>query len=154
MKKILIGDFIPGEEKEIYSLVKTVFDEFVAPDYNWEGNSFFTDYIQPEKIIERFLDKEEIIITAKADGSIIGVLDARAKSHISLLFVAKEFQGKRVSSLMLDAFLQKLSKFAITEITVHASPGSVKVYESLGFKGGMELKDNNGMRYLPMYRNI
>jgi predicted GNAT family N-acyltransferase len=152
--KILINNFIPGEETELSELIKVVYDEFVAPDYTSEGNVFFYDYIQPEKILERFLGKNEIVLTAKCDNIIIGVLDVKNKSHISLLFVAKNFQGKGVSSMLMNEYLKRIASLAIDKITVHASPYSVKIYEKLGFSAVSDMLEENGIRYLPMTRLV
>lgn len=152
--KIHINNFIPGEETELYDLIKKVYNEFVAPDYTAKGNIFFYEYIQPEKILERFLAKNEIVITAKCDNKIIGVLDIKNKSHISLLFVEKSFQGKGVSSILLNEYLKRISSLDVREITVHASPYSVKIYEKLGFLSESEMLEENGIRYLPMTRKL
>jgi GNAT superfamily N-acetyltransferase len=152
--KILINNFIPGEEKELFLLIKEVYDEFVAPDYPAKGNDFFYDYIQPEKLLERFQGKNEIMLTAKYDNIIIGFLDVKDKSHISLLFIRKTFQGKGISSLLVNEYLKRIASLNINKITVHASPYSVKIYEKLGFTSNSEMLEENGIAYLPMKREI
>ena len=57
-----ISKYEPGLEHEIHLLIKKVYDEFVSGDYSEEGNRFFYEWIDPEKIAERQKNQNTILL--------------------------------------------------------------------------------------------
>jgi GNAT superfamily N-acetyltransferase len=147
-------EFQPGQEREIYDLIKRVYDEFVAPDYTNEGNQFFYDFIRPEMMLERYSNKIDTIFTAKTNSQIIGVITLRNPDHISLLFVDKEFHGMGIARKLFNSVEEILIKDNVREITVHASPYSLKIYERLGFEAESGMQEVNGIKYIPMKKKV
>jgi GNAT superfamily N-acetyltransferase len=152
--EITIVKYQEGEEHEITGMIKTVYNEFVAPDYCDTGNQFFYEFIMPENISKRIQDGVDRLFTAKLDKKIIGVISFKNKSHLSLLFVLKEFQGKGVAKKLFDFYLENTKSDRISEFTVNASPYSKKIYEKLGFEALSEMQEANGIKYFPMNKKL
>jgi GNAT superfamily N-acetyltransferase len=146
-----VEQFKIGEEVRISNLIRTVFDEFVAPGYSDAGNNFFYDYIGPKKILERFL-QGNIVLTAQNNGKIIGFIEVRDGNHISLLFVDKSWHKKGIAkSLVAKAItLSRGKDKSMRCFEVNASPYSEKIYAQMGFKKTAEIQDVNGMKFVPM----
>jgi len=151
MDNILIGAFEKGEEFLVSELIKTCFDEFVAPGYTSAGNNFFYTYSGPEKIVERFV-QGNVLLTAKANGEIVGVIEVRDGNHISLLFVNKFRHGNGIAKRLVAqaAALCREKDKGLRYFEVNASPYSEKIYARMGFKKTSNIQNVNGLKFIPM----
>ncbi|HNX21277.1 MAG TPA: GNAT family N-acetyltransferase [Bacteroidales bacterium] len=152
---INIEKYSDGQENEISLLIKKVYDEFVALDYSDEGNAFFYDFIQPKNILER-QKMSPTILVAKYNSKIVGMIELRDNSYISLLFVDKEFQGQGIAKRLYREALDVLIPVDLrpTRFYVHASPYSIAIYKSLGFSETDSMQEEHGIKYLPMEARI
>jgi predicted GNAT family N-acyltransferase len=151
MTIIRILKYTKGQEEEISKFVRYVYDEFVAYDYKKEGNHLFYEWIKPENIAKRQHENKSILLAM--NGNIItGMIEIRDNTHISLLFVDKEYQRKGISRKLLDKSIANCLKHDqhLKKFTVHASPYSIPAYERLGFNATSEMQEFNGIKYLPM----
>lgn len=141
----------PGEESGVFDLVFRTFSEFIAPHYSRAGVLEFLKYIRPAYLLER-LQKDHFVLLATAQRKIIGVVEVRGNSHISLLFVDRQFQRRGVASELLRRMLRICLKKKpdLSRITVNASPNSVKIYKHLGFRQESLEQTKNGIRFTPM----
>lgn len=153
--KFNITPFSQGQENEISLLIRTVYDEYVAPDYTEEGNRFFYNWIAPERIAERQKTQVNLLI-ASIEQQVVGTIEIRENKNISLLFVHKNYHGKGIAKRLFKEALkmccsrdENLQKFY-----VHASPYSIPVYERLGFTAIDSMKEDHGILYLPMAMNV
>jgi predicted GNAT family N-acyltransferase len=151
MSAIEIRQFVPGLEATVYQLIREVFDEFVAPGYSEEGNSFFYAFIEPEAILLR-QEKQNSILLAYNETHLAGMIEMRDNNHISLLFTRKEFMGHGIAGrLFNEAISLSLARNSETDrFFVHASPFSVPVYQRLGFKSTSDMQEVHGIKYFPM----
>jgi GNAT superfamily N-acetyltransferase len=134
-----------------HALVSAVFDEFVAPLFSVEGIREFKSFIEPPRLIER-LRANSFILAAEIDGEMVGVIGVRDWSHVFLLFVRGDQQGKGIAKLLLAESLQrcKTAKPDLTKVTVNSSPNAVGAYRRMGFNPTNEEQLTNGVRYVPM----
>ncbi len=141
----------PGEESEVFNLVFRTFTEFIAPHYSRAGILEFLKYIRPGSLLER-LQKEHFVLLAIAQRKIIGIIEVRGNSHISLLFVDKQFQKRGIARELLRRTLRICMKEKpdLSKITVNASPNSVKIYKHLGFRQEGPEQIRQGIRFTPM----
>lgn len=140
------------EINEVSRLVEEVFNEFVAPEYSENGTNTFLDFIKPSSIEGRLKREDCFILTAKHDENIVGAIEIKECSHISLLFVHKNYQKKGIAkNLFLESqkICLKLNP-DIRSITVNSSPYALKIYTKLGFKQTAPKKEKNGIRFFPM----
>ena len=155
MSTIEIEKFHIGQEEEIYRLIKKVYDEFVSVDYSDAGNEFFYEWIQPEKIAERQI-KQINLLVALVNSKIVGMIELRENSYISLLFVDKEYHGlgiaKRLFKESLKICIQRDE--SLDMFFVHASSFSIPIYQKLGFIATDEMQAQFGIKYLPMQMRI
>ncbi len=153
--EITIDYYRNGEEIEISKLIRKVYDEFVAPDYSDEGNNFFYNWILPENIAERQENKRQLW-TARYGGKIVGIIEMRDNTYVSLLFVDKKYHGIGIAKMLLKELIKEsLKRDAYNKkIFVHASLYSIDIYKKLGFKSTGDLKIENGILYLPMEKMI
>ncbi len=140
---------------DIYQLIKSVFDEYVAPAYREQGIQEFYKYIQIPAITER-LDKNHFILIAKAENEIAGVIEVRNFDHVSMLFVSTKHQKKGIANTLLGKALELCKKESpkLEVVSVNSSPNAVHIYERMGFEKNEEEKETNGIRFTPMTLKI
>ena len=155
MNTIKIEPFQKGQEFEIHQLIKKVYDEFVAIDYSDEGNQFFYDWIQPNRIAER-QKKQNNLMVAFIDNRIVGMIEIRENKNISLLFVDKKYQGFGIAKKLFQESLKTCIQRDpnIDMFYVHASPFSIPIYKKLGFVEAGTMQEEQGIKYLPMEMEI
>lgn len=135
-----------------FVLVKSVFDEFVAPDYSMEGCTNFFKLVTPE-FLEKLHTRNGFVLGAFNDESIVGMIAIRDFNHISLFFVDRQFQKKGIGRSLFLAAMQIIESQNFTDTHVHSSPFAVPFYNSIGFTSlGPECIEG-GIRYLPMIRS-
>lgn len=118
-----------------------VFLEFEAPDYSQEGIDEFRHFLLDKKA----LDKLRFFGVCQGT-SLLGILAMR-QTHISLLFVKREFHRKGIAKLLFQAVLKQIKS---DTITVNSSPYAVEIYQKLGFHPVGPEQTTNGIRYTPM----
>jgi len=150
--------FSKAEENDveaIHDLVSNVYDEFVAPNYIQEGNQEFYKYLEITAISNR-LQNNHFIILCKDDDTVVGMIEMRNFNHVSMLFVDAVYQGRGIAKELLKRALEvcKEQNSEVKEVSVHASPNSVAIYEKLGFMRIKEEQVINGIRFTPMILKI
>ncbi len=150
-----IRPFVPGDEYEIYRLIKRVYGEFVSADCTEEGNKFFYDWIAPEYIARRQHGQNNLFVTTETSG-IVGMIETRDDQNITLMFVDKEHQGRGIARKLFEKTLENCRKRnkSLKKFYVHASPYSVQVYEKLGFVATNVMQEEHGIQYLPMEKDL
>ena len=135
----------------IFLLIKGCFDKYVAVDYKEEGIQEFYKHINPANLLMRIKEGYYTFI-ALMDGTIIGVIQFKEAHHISLFFVAKEYQGKGIGKALFESSLKGyiLKNNHHDLITVNSTPIAVKFYEKIGFRRTMFEQTKNGIIYTPM----
>ena len=85
----------------------------------------------------------------------VGMIALRNESHISLLFVDKEYHyrgiGRSLVMAMTDYVKQELGKIAVS---VNASPYAVGFYHKIGFHDVGLQTHSSGIIYTPMRLNL
>ncbi len=149
--QIRIRELAEDEIDAAHALVSVVFDEFVAPYYSAEGVHEFKSFIEPPKLIER-LRSTSFILAAEIDDKMVGVIGVRDGSHVFLLFVKGDQQGKGIAKALLAEALQRCKTVNpdLTKVTVNSSPNAVEAYQRMGFIPTSEEQLTNGIRYVPM----
>ncbi len=140
-----------GEETQVIDLISRVFHQFVAPLYSDKGVTEFMKYIDPSILANR-TNGDHLVHVAESHDEIIGIIETRDYSHISLFFITTEHQRQGVGRELLNRAVQKCisSNPELTEITVNSSPNAVSAYRSFGFTQQDKERTVNGMRFVPM----
>lgn len=145
----------PGEEEQVCRLVRQVFNEFVAPLYTQEGAEEFLRYVDSDLMAKR-ARSNHFALLAEAGGNLVGAIELRDFSHVSLLFVAREAQRRGIAKRLLQEALTIAieSEQELSEVSVHSSPNAVEAYEKLGFQPEGPEQLEHGIRFIPMKMRI
>ncbi len=150
-----IDDSNPKLLKKALALVRDVFWEFEAIEYEDEGVLEFENYIGYENIARHMQEGSLAMLACFENKRLAGVLALRTPGHISLLFVAKAHQRKGIARALLGEMARCLAQVAGTqELTVNSSPYAVPVYQKLGFAPTGPQQTKNGIRFTPMARTL
>jgi ribosomal protein S18 acetylase RimI-like enzyme len=155
MDEPVIRDVAPDEIPAAADLVRAVFGRYVGSGYTDEGVRNFLTFVEPDAIARRLAERSFMLV-AVLDGEIIGVVEVRDNSHVTLLFVREEHHRRGIARQLVAEALGRsmFARCCLDRLTVHSSPYAVPVYERLGFRrlGPEEVKD--GIRYIPMARAL
>lgn len=130
-------------------LVKQVFMEYEAPDYEQKGINFFLKYIEPSAMKQRIERREIEIWCSIIENTIVGVVAMRPPCAVSLLFVDTLWHRKGVARQMLEHAIAEYRKDN-QPITVHSSPYAVEAYQKMGFIKNGPKEIAFGIKYQPM----
>ena len=140
-----------GEASKVCELVDIVFHQYVAPEYSPEGIVTFRGYNEPHEIIRRSNSGHFMLVAVNGD-EIIGCIEIRNNQHISMLFVARPWQGKGIGRQLWNSALKRsqAADDSVREFTVCSSPYAVPIYEKLGFCKTSSEQVSSGLRFMPM----
>lgn len=140
-----------GDENQVFTFIEGVFSQFVAPGFSNEGIDEFMRYIQPVSLVNH-IKKNHFGILASVGSNIIGVIIVRDYNHIALFFVDNEHQRRGIGRELFRKSLEHCNRHGAntSQITVNASPNSVKAYKKLNFEPTDKEQCINGIRFVPM----
>jgi GNAT superfamily N-acetyltransferase len=146
-------DMVAGEEQAVLALVMRGFDELVRPDFSDEGVAEFTRAAR-SFVVE--LPVGHSITVAERDGRLVGMIDLRDSSHVSLFFVESVDRRRGVGQALLQSALGRCrpAGSSPSQVTVNSSPWAVPVYERLGFQATGQEREINGIRFVPMAKQL
>ena len=145
----------PQEFERISLFLQEIFFDSIASLYDDLGHQSFLEYIQPERLEERNreADRYSQFLIEDSEG-ILGFLEFRDESHISLLFVSTEHQRKGLGKGFIR-FAESLAKQNGSKfLTVNASPNSKEAYLSMGFLLQSDLRMVNGVKFYEMKKEL
>lgn len=140
-----------GEEAQVINLVTQVFREHVAPLYSDEGIAEFLRYAEENALRQR-AERNHFTLVATASHRLIGAIEVRDHSHISLLFVDTAWQRRGIARELCNRALTicRERRPELQRLDVNASPNAVPAYERLGFRRQGPEQIKNGIRFLRM----
>jgi GNAT superfamily N-acetyltransferase len=140
-----------GDESQVFVFIEGVFNQFVAPGFSKEGIDEFIKYIQPVSLANH-IKKNHFGILASVASKIIGAIIVRDYNHVALFFVDCEHQSMGIGRELFQKALEHCSRHDAntSQITVNASPNSVKAYKKLNFETTDKEQCINGIRFIPM----
>ena len=134
-------------------LVNRVFSEFVAVDYAEQGRNTFTSYLKGklQEVLAALKSGDKRMWAYYQGDEILGVIATQGASHISLMFVDKQYHRQGIARQLFDLVRDELEENKdVTQITVNSSPYAVKAYEHLGFTKTEEQQEKDGIIFVPM----
>jgi len=146
-----IHEIQTDEIEDVSIMIKEVFNKYISPDYTKEGIAQFNSFVDEGTIRER-LTAGSLILVAKEDDTIAGIIEIREGSHIPLFFVKEGFQGKGLGQRLFRKAVKKNSEMnpSVEVLTVNSSPYAVDIYKSMGFRNSAAMQVKSGIRYYPM----
>lgn len=132
-------------------LVWNVFLEFEAPEYSDEGIQEFRNFIELSAVMHMQSESKLFLWGCYCGSRIVGVIATRSPSHISLLFVDKQYHQKGIARTLYHTVLDHYKMSGEhTAMTVNSSPYAAEIYRRLGFVDTDTEQVVNGIRFVPM----
>lgn len=139
----IIKALSPTELENSLDFVWKVFLEFEAVNYPEEGKSAFYNAIHSKDYLGTLT-----AYGAFVQDEIIGILATRNEgAHIALFFVDGKYQRRGIGRKLFDKSLEENDK---NIITVHSSEYALEVYKKLGFTQTAGIREDGGIRFIPM----
>ncbi len=150
-----ISDVMNQYLSDALGLVWEVFCEFEAPEYCEEGVAEFKRYIEPDAIRAKLESGELNMWIGVNDGRVVGVIALRPPCHISLLFVDKQYHYQGIARTLFEHVLGLVkTEGEHHEMTVFSSPYAAGYYRRMGFTDTDTEQTVNGIRFIPMKREV
>jgi len=143
----------PAEAKDwdrAIALAWTTFRQIATQVCDEEGVGRFKDGLIGTQLYIDFLQGKYPLFGAYQGDRMVGMLLLKGDSHISLLFVKREFQGSGVGTELLKVCKDYCKERGISELTVNAAPTGLPFYLAQGFLALEGEKFEGGMRFTPM----
>jgi len=140
----------PEEAPAVSSLVRDVFDEFVAPQYSPRGRKEFMRASAPEKIARY----EVFVAEDTASNALAGMVLLEEGGRITMLFVKKEYQHRGIGKQLIGHIEHLCRIRSIEQLTVNAAPNSVDAYRVFGFVPTGKQQEFKGVLYTPMEKAL
>lgn len=140
-----------NEWEDAMALAWRTFLEFEANDYAPEGVRSFEDFITDNTLYRMFIMGAYQMFVALDGAKMAGMITVRSSSHISLLFVDKEYHMKGIGRALMEGLCGYLrTELDIRRVTVNAAPFGIGFYHRLGFTDLQPEQTSSGIRYTPM----
>lgn len=151
MNKVEIRVAYREEWNSCMLLAWKTFLQFEASEYTEEGIQNFKDFITDDTLYQMFVMGTYPVFVALVDDTIVGMLSMRNRTHISLLFVDKNYHKQGIGSQLIACAWNYLrTELGESVMTVNAAPYGVPFYHKVGFQDIGEETQTDGIIYTPM----
>jgi GNAT superfamily N-acetyltransferase len=137
-----------GEEPLAFAMVMRGFDELVRLHCSKEGAAEFIRAAH-SFVVER-LPAHRVLI-AEGGGRLLGMIDVRDSSHVSLFFVESTERGRGVGRALFQSVVER-SKLADAKqpgMTVNFSTWAGAIHEKLGLCRTGPVREPKVVRFVP-----
>jgi GNAT superfamily N-acetyltransferase len=145
----------PAKATEASDLVIHIISELVIHDYLEDGvweclRSLQQKHLMGNSLIHHF------VLTAEIEDELVGTIEIRENNHISLFCVEKEYRRRGIGRILLRRALEICVKNnpGLSEVTVNSLPGTVHIYERLGFHQESPEWMKGYTSYTPMHLDV
>jgi GNAT superfamily N-acetyltransferase len=145
----------PGKETEDSDLVIHIINEFIVHDYLEDGVWECLKCLQPNQLTGNS-PIDHFVLTAEMRDELVGTIEIRENNHITLFCVEKEYRRRGIGRTLLRRALEICIKNNpdVSEVSVNSLPGSVHIYERLGFHPEKPEMMASNIPYTPMYLEL
>lgn len=127
MKDVIIRSAFPKDNKQIGQLIYDTVRTINRKDYTQEQVEAWA----PDA--ELFSVYEGYAFVADFHGKIIGFGNLTSNGYLHRLYVHKDFQGKKIGSLLLRAIEERARELGLSEMTTEASVTAKPFFLSQGW---------------------
>ena len=150
MRNIIIKHAEAKDWDAVIAVAWITFQQIASQVSDEEAANAFREGLTSTQLYIEFLQGRYPVFCAYQDKKIVGMLAMREDTHISLLFVRREFQRMGIGTELLEKCLAYCRSKGGVEMTVNAVPTGVPFYISNGFEVLGEERVERGLRYIPM----
>jgi predicted GNAT family N-acyltransferase len=156
MSEILYRTLKAEDIPAVSAMVLRVARAFIWEELTEQGRQVFTDFASAESIRQRQNSTTFYAMIAFDAEQPVGVIEVRAWSHISLLFIDGAYHQHGIGRSLMQQALAACQRNApfITRVTVGASLYGVPFYEKMGFVRNGPRQQENGITYVPMFVDL
>jgi predicted N-acetyltransferase YhbS len=141
----------PEEVRAALDMAYKVFMEFEAPVYCEEGiKTFYNDCTANDAFADNYISGRHLMLGAFDGEKIVGMIASKGDSHISMVFVDKNYQRQGVATSIMCEMVVALKLGGAEKITVNSSPYGVPFYHNFGFVDTDKEQTVNGLTFTPM----
>lgn len=117
--------------------------------FSRNGLDLLLDYANADNLYKRHRSGSNLLVARSRYGP-LGLLEFRGPCHLAMVFVRVDKLCRGIGSALLHQAKQRSIASACKRLTVNATPGAVRFYERHGFLASGPLKEQHGLRHLPM----
>jgi len=129
---MIIRNFIPSDAAELLKLFTSTIREINIQDYSSEQVlAWAPENRDPLEWENSFLNKN--VFVAVDEEQLCGFGELEVTGHINRFYVHKDYQGKKVGSLIYKNIESKARSLQIPRLFVEASITAKKFFERMGF---------------------
>jgi GNAT superfamily N-acetyltransferase len=163
-----------SDAEPVSELARQVFNEHVAHTFELEGVAEMHAHLRAEAIAERakthltllaVLSEPKTPATgpasitriryeSKSAARVIGVIEVRHASRVSMLFVSTPHMGRGIATELMARAEAASRAAGRATMTVHSSLNAESYYRKLGFAPTDEPQKVLGFAYVPMERHL
>lgn len=141
----------PDEVRMGLYLALKVFLEFQTPTFGELGTKTFIEHcIVNEEFIDTYVMGKNLMLLAVCNDTIVGMAAAKGNDDLGMLFVDSKYQNMGIGRELLNRIIAELKALGGTEVSLWASPASVKFYLDSGFTATGPQDCAGGIIYVPM----
>lgn len=131
-------------------LIVAVAERFLFSHYSEAGREAFRGYVTAASLVAD--DSENFALVAKLQGALVGIAKVRRKNHLSMLFVAAEWQGRGLGRQLLDAAVAECrARYpGVSNLTANSSKFALPFFRRRGFEVSAEEQQVNGIWFTPV----
>lgn len=137
----------------VQTLILGEYERLIKDEFTEEGQAVFEEFIRPSSIQKRVFEGNAPALKAIIGGRLVGYIELKKFSRVSLFFVSGAFQNRGIGR----ALLRKLEQYLPPEqekLEVHSSMVAVTAYQKLGFKQLSAPLVDWGIKYTPMEKSL
>jgi predicted N-acetyltransferase YhbS len=145
---VQIRSFEPDDAAAVSAMAREVFDEHVSASFEPAGIAEMHRHVTPESIAQRA--QTHTTLVAWEGRLVVGVVETRDSSHVSMLFVRSSHMGQGIARALMTRIVEASRASGCLKMTVNASLNAQSFYERLGFRATDEPQDTHGFAFVPM----
>lgn len=142
-----------GEAHEVCELVRQVFNEFIAQEFEKEGVQEFFRFADPDAMQAR-VRSGGFVLVASQFNKLVGMLEFGPPDRIAMLFVLLPNRGIAKGLLARAIDQIRAAHPGVSKLTVHSSRYAEPIYQRMGFRQVGNRTTANGITYIPMELDI
>jgi ribosomal protein S18 acetylase RimI-like enzyme len=146
---IIVREASTEDAVRISGLLTALAEEFIVGEFSDEGRRHLLAHFGATEMAERLASTNYQFQVAEIDGTLVGVVAVRERTHLQYLFVSKACQRTGLARRLWEQ-ARRRSGNASGRFTVNASSYAVPAYRRLGFKAVGVVQESNGVRFQPM----
>lgn len=129
------------------NLIISLFEQYIFADYTEAGKLAVRGYVTASSLVAD--DSENFAMVARLQGSLVGVAKVKRKTHLSMLFVSADCQGRRYGRRLVETAITecKARNPDVTCMIANSSRFALPFFLSRGFRAMANEEQVNGVRF-------